>query len=98
VRRRRLRTIIQQAQQHDAQEGSDMSSSRTTTITLRVSHQLLERIEHSARRHGEDRNTYILNWIPENYEPHGSGTCDTENGAGVTTARLVHTCTARPRD
>jgi hypothetical protein len=58
--------------------------SRTTTITIRLTPELLDRIEHSARRHGEDRNTYILNWLPDNYEPHGSGMCDTETGAGET--------------
>jgi hypothetical protein len=41
-----------------------MASSRTTTITLRVSHRLLDRIEREAERYGQSRNNYILGWLP----------------------------------
>jgi predicted transcriptional regulator len=42
-------------------------SSVSTTISIRVSHQLLARIDKSAKRAGQDRNSYILQWLPENY-------------------------------
>jgi uncharacterized protein (DUF1778 family) len=42
-----------------------MTSTRTTTITLRVSHQNLARIDKAAKHAGQDRNTYILQWVPE---------------------------------
>jgi hypothetical protein len=42
-----------------------MTSTRTTTITLRVSHQNLDRIDDAAKRAGQDRNAYILGWVPE---------------------------------
>jgi hypothetical protein len=44
-----------------------MTSARTTTITLRVSHHTLAAIDDAAKRAGRDRNGYILSWIPENY-------------------------------
>jgi hypothetical protein len=44
-----------------------MSSSRTTTITLRLSHHTLAAIDDAAKRDGKDRNSYILSWVPENY-------------------------------
>jgi hypothetical protein len=42
-----------------------MASSRTRTITLRVSHRNLAAIDHAAQRAGKDRNSYILDWVPE---------------------------------
>jgi hypothetical protein len=44
-----------------------MASTRTTTITLRVSHHTLAAIDDAAKRAGQDRNSYILSWVPENY-------------------------------
>ncbi len=44
-----------------------MTSTRTTTITLRVSHELLARIDNQAKRAGQDRNSYVLSWLPEYY-------------------------------
>jgi hypothetical protein len=42
-----------------------MTSTRTTTITLRVKHRNLAAIDEAAKRAGQDRNTYILSWVPE---------------------------------
>ena len=44
-----------------------MTSTRTTTITLRVKHHTLAAIDDAAKRAGQDRNSYILSWVPENY-------------------------------
>jgi uncharacterized protein (DUF1778 family) len=46
-----------------------MTSSRTTTITLRLSHRNLARIDDAAKRRGKDRNSYILSWVPDYKEP-----------------------------
>jgi hypothetical protein len=46
-----------------------MASSRTRTITLRVSHEVLDRIDRNAKRVGKDRNSYILDWVPEYDRP-----------------------------
>jgi hypothetical protein len=54
-----------------------MASSTTTTITLRVSHQLLARLDYDAKRHGQDRNTYILSWLP-----YDDARCDTPHVDG----------------
>ena len=40
----------------------------TTTISLRVSHTLLDRIDAAAERAGVTRNTYVLSWLPVNYD------------------------------
>jgi hypothetical protein len=45
-----------------------MASTRTTTITLRVSHHTLAAIDDAAKRAGKDRNSYILGWVPEGYK------------------------------
>jgi uncharacterized protein (DUF1778 family) len=42
-----------------------MASTRTRTITLRVSHDNLAAINRAAKRAGIDRNSYILDWVPE---------------------------------
>jgi hypothetical protein len=42
-----------------------MASTTTTTITLRVGHHVLAAIDEAAKDAGQDRNTYILGWIPE---------------------------------
>jgi hypothetical protein len=44
-----------------------MASTRTRTITLRISHRTLAAIDDAARRAGKDRNSYILGWMPEGY-------------------------------
>jgi hypothetical protein len=48
-------------------KGTGMSSTRTTTITLRVKHHTLAAIDDAAKRAGKDRQSYILSWVPENY-------------------------------
>ena len=48
-----------------------MASTRTTTITLRVSHHTLAAIDDAAKRDGKDRQSYILSWVPENYSRRG---------------------------
>jgi hypothetical protein len=48
----------------DIAKGTGMTSSRTITITLRLSHQLLAKIDNEAQRHHQDRNNYILSWLP----------------------------------
>ena len=40
-------------------------------ITLRLSTEMLERIEENAEREGMNRTAYILSWLPENYARHG---------------------------
>jgi hypothetical protein len=45
-----------------------MTSTRTKTITLRVSHHTLAAIDDAAKRAGQDRNSYILHWVPEYYK------------------------------
>jgi hypothetical protein len=44
-----------------------MASTRTTTITLRLSHHLLAAIDDAAQTAGKDRNSYILGRLPEYY-------------------------------
>jgi hypothetical protein len=44
-----------------------MASTRTTTITLRVTHHALAAIDKAAKRAGKDRNSYILDWVPEGH-------------------------------
>jgi hypothetical protein len=44
-----------------------MASTRTTTITLRLSHHTLAAMDDAAKRDGKDPNSYILSWLPENY-------------------------------
>jgi hypothetical protein len=44
-----------------------MTSTRTTTITLRLSHHTLAAIDDAANRAGKDRNGYILSQLPEYY-------------------------------
>jgi hypothetical protein len=44
-----------------------MASTRTTTITLRLSHHTLAAIDDAAKRAGQDRTSYILGWVPEGY-------------------------------
>jgi hypothetical protein len=63
-----------------------MTSTRTTTITLRVSHQLLARIDDSAKRAGEDRNAYVLSWLPDTY----AAGCDTERNAAGGNGQRPH--------
>jgi hypothetical protein len=46
-----------------------MASTRTTTITLRVSHHVLAAINDAAKRAGKDRNSYILDWVPHRDPP-----------------------------
>jgi hypothetical protein len=58
-----------------------MTSTRTTTITLRLSHELLDRIESNAKRAGENRNSYIASWL--NYACDTSVVFAGENGSGV---------------
>jgi hypothetical protein len=50
-------------------KGTGMASSRTTTITLRVSHHVLAAIDDAAKRAGKDRNSYILGWVPHRDPP-----------------------------
>jgi hypothetical protein len=46
-----------------------MATSKTTTISIRLSHTMLQRIEQNAAREGIDRNSYILQWLPERHMP-----------------------------
>jgi uncharacterized protein (DUF1778 family) len=46
-----------------------MASTRTTTITLRVPHEVLAAIDAAARRAGETRSHYILSWVPHRAPP-----------------------------
>ena len=41
---------------------------KTTTFSLRVSPELLDRIDRSADRNGETRQEYVLSWLPDNYD------------------------------
>jgi hypothetical protein len=41
-----------------------MTSTRTTTFTLRVPHEVLAEIDRDAKRAGQDRTAYILSWLP----------------------------------
>jgi hypothetical protein len=61
-------------------------SNVSTTISLRVSHQLLARIDDSAKRAGQGRNAYILNWLPE----YHSARCDTAHVVGGETGQRPH--------
>ena len=53
-------------------------SSVSTTISIRVSHRNLARIDDAAKRAGQDRNRYILKWIPE----YDDDRCDTAHVDG----------------
>jgi hypothetical protein len=55
-----------------------MTSTRTTTITLRLSRQLLDRIDDNAKRAGDNRNSYIASWL--NYACDTSVVFAGENG------------------
>jgi hypothetical protein len=46
-----------------------MASSRTTTITLRISHRTLAAIDDAAKRAGQTRSDYILGWVPGIKDP-----------------------------
>jgi hypothetical protein len=58
-----------------------MATSRTTTITLRISPRNLARIDDAAKRWGQDRNSYILGWIPE-YDDDRRDTPHVDGGNG----------------
>jgi hypothetical protein len=53
-------------------------SSVSTTISIRVSHRNVARIDEAAERAGQDRSRYILGWVPE-YE---DDRCDTAHVVG----------------
>jgi hypothetical protein len=57
-----------------------MASSRSTTITLRVSHRTLAAIDRDAQRAGLDRNAYIRSWLP--YDDDRCDTPDVDGGNG----------------
>jgi hypothetical protein len=46
-----------------------MASSRTTTITLRLSHRNLAQIDDAAKRAGKTRSDYILSLVPAYDKP-----------------------------
>ena len=51
-------------------------SSVSTTISIRLSHRTLARIDDAAKRAGQDRNAYILSWLP-----YDDTRCDTAHVA-----------------
>jgi hypothetical protein len=41
-----------------------MTSTRSTTITLRLGHRTVAEIDRDAKRAGLDRNAYLRSWLP----------------------------------
>jgi hypothetical protein len=55
-------------------------SSVSTTISIRLSHRTLARIDDAAKRAGQDRNAYIRSWIPECDDRCDTAHVDGRNG------------------
>ncbi|HEY1590663.1 MAG TPA: hypothetical protein VGF81_02650 [Solirubrobacteraceae bacterium] len=58
--------------------------SDSTTISLRVSRALLDRIDEAAEQSGVTRNTYILSWLPDYHDDAAAG--DARDTASAATA------------
>lgn len=55
--------------------------SGSTTFSIRIDADMLERIDQAAERAGENRSTYILSWVPEYHDtPRTPHSRDTVNG------------------
>jgi predicted DNA-binding protein len=61
-----------------------MSTTNTTVVSFRVPAEILERIDHNAKREGVDRTAYILNWLPASYGGDGLDSIPYQHSNGET--------------